>query len=102
MHAHHRLLRAHGGTWALSNILGLHSDCHNVQPASVHQNPERAYGLGFMVRNSMLTPLEIPTFDAGSREWKLADDAGDWRYCLPAVAEELLVAAGALRKGLVA
>lgn len=100
MHAHHRLLRSNGGTWALSNIVGLHGDCHNVQPESVHQNPERAYRMGFMIRKCMLTPSQIPVFNAGSGVWMLPDDAGDWVPCLPALAAELLVAAGSIREGM--
>lgn len=95
MHAHHRLLRAHGGTWSLSNILGLHGDCHNVQPRSVHQNPSLAYREGFMIRKSTLTPIDIPVFVMGSG-WMLADDAGDWKFCLPTLALELLESAGQL------
>ena len=96
MAAHHRLLRSHGGTWNLSNIVGLHHNCHNVQPESVHQNPDHAYRMGFMIRQSTLTPLEIPVYVL-RYGWKLADDAGGWKDCLNSEAHELLFAAGVLR-----
>lgn len=47
--AHHRKLRSRGGTWALSNLLAVHPDCHTNQPASIHMNPEKANRLGAML-----------------------------------------------------
>ena len=73
MAAHHRLLRGRGGTWELPNIVGLHHGCHNVQPGSVHQEPARAYRLGFMIRTRLLTPAEIPLYSRYAAGWLLAD-----------------------------
>ena len=49
MDAHHRKLRRRGGTWALSNIAGVHHDCHVNQPGSIHMNPNLAERRGFML-----------------------------------------------------
>ena len=96
MHAHHRLLRSHGGTWALSNIVGVHRDCHTVLSKSIHQSPLRAYSLGFMVRTRMVAPSEIPLFDLSTGAHYLLDDNGKRYGLLYAEAMELLTAAGAM------
>lgn len=96
--AHHRLLRSQGGSWALSNIIGVHHDCHNVQPASVHQNPRSAYALGVMIRTKRFPPAELPVFDRGTGSWWLQDDDGERTPCVEQTALELLDAAGSLRR----
>lgn len=53
MHAHHRLMRSHGGTWCLANIVALHPDCHR----KVHGNPDAARARGFTVRGTALAGL---------------------------------------------
>jgi hypothetical protein len=91
MHAHHRLLRGQGGTWDLANIVGLHGVCHDVQPGSVHQEPKRAYALGFMIRMGLLSPAQIPLHSRATFEWRLP---GAETTMLPALALELIEAAG--------
>ncbi|MFC5930875.1 HNH endonuclease [Cryobacterium melibiosiphilum] len=93
MHAHHRLLRGQGGTWDLANIVGLHAACHDLQPGSVHQEPAKAYRLGFMIRTKLLTPAQIPIYSAATAGWLLAD--GDlYQDALRAEAAELIALAG--------
>lgn len=96
--AHHRLLRSQGGTWALSNIVGTHHFCHNVQPGSIHQNPKSAYSLGVMIRTKRFTPAELPVFDRSTGSWWLLDDAGDCQYVPESTALELLDLAGNRRR----
>lgn len=96
--AHHRLLRGQGGSWALSNIVGTHHDCHNVQPASIHQNPRSAYALGVMIRTKRLTPAELPVFDRARGSWWLLNDAGTREPVNEWDALELLDAAGSLTR----
>ena len=95
MAAHHRLLRSHGGTWDLANIVGLHGGCHNVQPGSVHQEPKRAYRLGFMIRARLLTPAQIPLYSRSDGGWLLADGDGYQRLG-NAEASELIAIVGGL------
>ena len=96
MAAHHRLLRAHGGTWDLANIVGLHHGCHNIQPGSVHQEPRRANRLGFMIRARLLTPAQIPLYSRSAGGWLLAD--GDfYKGVHQSEALELIEAAGGNR-----
>ena len=96
MAAHHRLLRAHGGTWDMANIVVLHRWCHNVQPGSVHQEPRRAYRLGFMIRARLLTPTQIPLYSRSAGRWLLAD--GDsYKGVHQSEALELIEAAGGNR-----
>jgi hypothetical protein len=94
MHAHHRILRAHGGTWDLSDIVGTHGWCHNVQPKSIHQEPIRAYALGFMLRSHRMLPADIPIFDASTRQWYKLTDSGHRFGILSVEAAELLLIAG--------
>lgn len=101
MHAHHRLLRSAGGTWALSNIVGIHGDCHNVQPKSIHQEPKRAYALGAMIRGQQLTPGQVPMFDLSTNGYYLFDDLGRRAGTPRAEALELLTAAGATTLGVI-
>ena len=96
MAAHHRLLRSQGGTWDLANIIGLHHGCHNVQPGSVHQEPRRAYRLGFMIRTKLLTPAQIPLYSRSAGVWLLANGDGYQRVGNPE-ASELIAAAGGNR-----
>ena len=95
MAAHHRLLRAHGGTWDLANIVGLHHGCHNIQPGSVHQEPRRAYRLGFMIRTRLLAPAQIPLYSRSAGGWLLADGDG-YQVCNFADAAELIAIVGGL------
>lgn len=44
-HAHHRRLRAQGGTWALSNVAALCQPCH----LAVHDSPWQAVQDGWIV-----------------------------------------------------
>lgn len=75
MAAHHRLLRSAGGTWALSNLMGTHHGCHNVQPGSIHQEPKLAISRGAIVsRHSRLPPAEVSVVMPGGRSWYLEDD----------------------------
>ena len=95
MAAHHRLLRSHGGTWDLANIVGLHHGCHNLQPGSVHQEPKRAYRLGFMIRARLLTPAQIPLYSRSAEAWLLADGDG-YQSVGHAEASELIAIVGGL------
>ena len=95
MAAHHRLLRSHGGTWDLANIVGLHHGCHNLQPGSVHQEPRRAYRLGFMIRTRLLTPAQIPIYARDQQVWLLADGDG-YQRCGYSEASELIAIVGGL------
>jgi len=95
MSAHHRLLRSAGGTWSADNVIGLHPWCHNVQPRSVHQEPMRAYSLGFMIRTRQLTPAQIPFYIRRVSEWWLFDADGGKTVIPEAHALELLEAASA-------
>ena len=56
---HHRKLRKHGGPNTLSNLIALCSNCHNISPGSVHQNPRDSYESGYMVP-SWADPEEWP------------------------------------------
>ena len=95
MAAHHRRLRSHGGTWDLANLVGLHGGCHNVQPGSVHQEPKRAYRLGFMIRTRLLTPAQIPIYARDQQVWLLADGDG-YQRCGYSEASELIAIVGGL------
>lgn len=95
MAAHHRLLRSHGGTWDMANIVGLHHGCHNVQPGSVHQEPAKAYRLGFMIKSTQLTPAQVPIYSRNRRQWLLAD-GDDYKGANPSEALELIAAAGGI------
>lgn len=95
MSAHHRLLRTSGGTWSLANIIGLHPWCHNVQPRSVHQEPKRAYELGFMILTHLMTPAQIPFYVRWAGQWWLPDTEGGREIIHESLALELLEAAGA-------
>ena len=95
MAAHHRLLRSQGGTWDLANIVGLHHGCHNLQPGSVHQEPRRAYRLGFMIRTRLLTPAQIPIYARDQQVWLLADGDG-YQRCGYSEASELIAIVGGL------
>jgi hypothetical protein len=100
MAAHHRLLRSAGGTWDLANIVGLHHGCHNVQPGSVHQEPRRAYSLGFMIRSRLVAPADVPVYSRVTHEWWLPDADGAKTIIHASLAVELIEAAGGLtRKG---
>lgn len=50
MALHHRLPRSAGGLDVAENLMHVHRDCHNVAPGSIHQNPDRSYALGHLVR----------------------------------------------------
>jgi hypothetical protein len=95
MSAHHRLLRSAGGTWDPANVIGLHPGCHNVQPRSVHQEPMRAYSLGFMIRTRQMTPAQIPFYFRHLHQWWLLGADGGHEAIPEALALELLEAAGA-------
>ena len=94
MAAHHRLLRSAGGSWSLSNIVGLHAWCHNVQPKSVHQEPKRAYRLGFMIRTKQITPSDIPLHDRSFDAWFLLNSDGSRDELIEDEAMELMILAG--------
>lgn len=70
--AHHRKLRSAGGTWALSNIVAVHSDCHTNQPGSIHMHPALAKSRGFIVP-SWGDPVTTPITVLGALWW-LRDD----------------------------
>lgn len=95
MHAHHRLLKSHGGTWALDNILGIHGDCHNVQPKSLHQNPKWSYERGYMVKSWCTKPGDIPILLRGF-SWYLLNADGSRDPIATTAALELLAAAGVI------
>lgn len=74
MDAHHRQLRSAGGTWALSNLLAVHHDCHVNQPESIHMNP-----LDAMARNAIVSrygdPAVMPYLRPGATVmWTLLDN----------------------------
>ena len=94
MAAHHRLLRSQGGTWDLANIVGLHHSCHNIQPGSVHQEPKRAYRLGFMIRARLMTPAQIPLYSRSAEGWLLADGDGYQSVCNAEAAELIAIVGG--------
>ena len=73
MDAHHRLRRG-PGTWALSNIAGVHHDCHVLQPMSIHQNPEEARNRGFIVPVRQAELFGLPPIEIGGYLWILHDD----------------------------
>lgn len=74
---HHRKLRGQGGGWELSNQMGTHHACHNVQPGSIHQEPELAKARGAIV-SSWQNPAEVEVLLAVGYTWALyrLDDAG--------------------------
>lgn len=53
---HHRQPRGMGGgsrpVDTLENLMLVHHSCHNVAPGSIHQNPQRSYELGHLVRRN--------------------------------------------------
>ena len=60
--AHHRLRRAlmpAGALWCPCNIVALHPRCHTQGPDAVHDNPERARGLGLILA-STADPRTVP------------------------------------------
>lgn len=59
MDMHHRKLRSHGGEDAVINLIWVHHTCHVIAPWSIHQNPQRSYDLGHMVRENA-DPAGIP------------------------------------------
>jgi 5-methylcytosine-specific restriction endonuclease McrA len=71
---HHRKLKKHGGTDDLSNLLGLHSACHNIGPKSVHQNPRLSYEMGWLVP-SWADPLEYPLTLPDGRQVLLTNES---------------------------
>lgn len=70
---HHRKLRKHGGTDAMSNLVALHHKCHNLGTQSVHLQPKRSYETGFLVK-SYQEPAETLIRVHGGRELLLDDD----------------------------
>jgi hypothetical protein len=79
MDAHHRLTRRHGG-WELSNVVGVHHDCHVLQPESIHQNPRLARRKGF-IRSRYEEPdpaskglRATPIIEMWDGLWELKDD----------------------------
>lgn len=64
---HHRQLRSQGGRDDLTNLIGLHHTCHNVQQGSVHQNPAWSVERGYLVP-SWADPATAPIL-APSGQW---------------------------------
>ncbi len=60
---HHRLLRSAGGQHTAENLMLVHSECHNVAPGSIHQNPTRSYRLGHLVHRGQ-DPATVPVIVA--------------------------------------
>lgn len=78
---HHRMRRREGGD-SYSNVILLHSNCHNIAPNSVHQNPTLAIERGFIVPTWDDLRSTAVTMASGQR-WFL-DDLGathrtDWQ-----------------------
>lgn len=70
---HHRKRRRVGGD-SYPNLVLLHSNCHNIAPGSVHQNPALATERGFIVPtwdNERIVPV---TLVSGQR--LILDDRG--------------------------
>lgn len=78
---HHRLPRSGGGTWALSNLLLLHSRCHNTHHESVHEQPARSYTHGYLVRRGH-DPATVPVL-LGGTSWVLLGEDGTASPCQP-------------------
>lgn len=75
--AHHRLPRSGGGTWALSNVTALHTECHQ----HVHSHPAESYASGHLVRRGH-DPAEVPVHLAvawAQPQPMLLDDDGTMR-----------------------
>jgi 5-methylcytosine-specific restriction endonuclease McrA len=75
---HHRKLRSQGGGWELSNQLGVHHRCHNVQPGSIHQEVHMAKARGAIV-SSWQDPWRVPVNTPGGI-YLLTDDGGKEPY----------------------
>lgn len=56
---HHRKLKSRGGKDAVSNLIAVHHECHNLGTDSIHNNPELAQVKGWMVP-SWADPADFP------------------------------------------
>lgn len=56
---HHRKLRSQGGKDAVSNLIAVHHECHNLSTHSIHLNPKQSVENGFIVP-SWAEPSEFP------------------------------------------
>lgn len=72
--AHHRQLRSRGGTWALSNLVAVHPECHTNDAGSIHMHPRLAKSRGFMV-SAWADPRAIPVEVGHVLYWLLDDGA---------------------------
>lgn len=70
---HHRKLRSQGGQDVLTNLVGLHSECHVLQPQSVHQRPEWAKQRGLIVR-SQAKPEDVGLWLPDGRLVRLTEE----------------------------
>jgi hypothetical protein len=52
MDLHHRKLQSQGGGHTVVNLLWVHHRCHVLTRYSIHENPQRSYDLGHMVREA--------------------------------------------------
>ncbi len=73
MDAHHRLKRG-PGTWALSNIAGVHHLCHVLNPGSIHMNPKLAKQRGFIIPVEQARLFGLGPIEINGWLWTLNDD----------------------------
>jgi hypothetical protein len=57
---HHRKLQSQGGQDVLTNLVGVHSDCHVNQPWSIHMRPTWATAQGLIVPSWVQDPARAP------------------------------------------
>jgi HNH endonuclease len=54
MHRHHKLMRSHGGSNDIGNLLYLCDGCH----VFIHLNPTLSYEMGWLVRSGVLAGMD--------------------------------------------
>ena len=75
---HHRKLRSQGGQDAVSNLIAIHSKCHNMGTKSIHNQPKAAKEKGFIVP-SWEKPEHTVLHLYGSKPVRL-DEEGNYIY----------------------
>ena len=74
---HHRMRRRDGGD-SYPQLILLHSNCHNIAPGSVHQNPALATERGFIVP-SWGNPRDEPVILCNGQRLMLDDHGTTYR-----------------------
>lgn len=100
----HRQSSGHGGRGRKAPVLTTADGitlCTFCNTGAESHQQELALHMGWKVRrNTLLTCSEVPVFDRNTHSWWLLDTAGEREELLPAIAAELIEAAGGYVKKL--